>query len=231
MRRRTLSDDLDLTLVSTMDQPVPFDASTILEAVEAVVQKSLDEHNPDVAFGAGATLIRAARLSGIGLAKLLYLVYSNWTKYEIDMDFYDAGCESLGMKRITLERYVRIWGMFDSGEVPETAVQTLLQRPMSDLNAVATAFASGFPITPEKWETIATAESGAAVLEIMREVKQSPPKGNTISLKLTRDGDIYAWYKGESFHVGWLDINDAEEHEPVKKAIDRIVSGSGIMRE
>lgn len=225
-------EELDLITVDKLDQPMVYDTSRIFAEVDEVVARSLTEHNPDIAFGAAKTLLKAGYLAGVGLARLLYLMYNNWHRYEIDMDFFDAAMETTGKSRRVIERYMRdIAELHEGDAVPEQFKEQITGRPLADQNAIATAVASGYPISDDQWEKLANANNGVEVLAIMREIKGTPPRKNTLSLKLTRDGDIYVWYQGESFHVGWLDVNEAEENEPIKKAIDRILSNAGIMRE
>ena len=221
---------MDNDLITTaLDQTLAVDTKSVYAKVDEIIEHSLAEKEPDIAFSAGQALLSAGKLAGKGLARLLYLMESNWTKYELDMDFIDAAFEALGLTRITIERYVRDVKFLQKAEIPPEHKEAIEQLDMASLNAVATAWASGRDVTKEQWKQIANASSRSEILDVMRDVKDSPPRKNSLVIRLTRSGDLFA-HSGQNdpVHVGWLHTD--ETSDAVQKAINRIVDSAGILK-
>jgi hypothetical protein len=223
--------DNQLEIIETaLDQPLPIQPLVVLDKVEDVFAQSIKDKDPAIAFNAAKILIAATRIAGLGMAKLLFLMRDNWPQYHVPDNFEDVAYEAIGLSKVTISRYIRIWEMFYSKDVPPQIVENLQQRPIKDLSAIATTWA-GYPIPDDKWEELAHAEDNSTVLEILREIKGEEPRKNSIILRLERNGTIRAWNRDQGHFVGYLNLDDGKDNEIVGKAIERIINGAGIMRE
>lgn len=222
--------DLDLLLTTGLDQPLPFNPSNMFQVLDEVIQRAINENNPEVAFDLGAQMITTGRLMGLGLSRMIYALSERWAAFEIDESFEDYASPRLGLAKETIRRSVYVQSMLTSGKVPEKVVEVLEQRPMKDLNAIATAFAGGYTPTEDQWQRLANAPDNSSVLKELRDIKQAPPRSNQMTLYFKQDGTIMMIMAGGNpVEVGWLHANSA--NPDVQKAITRIVSNAGMMRE
>lgn len=222
----------EIGLISAgLDQPIPVSADDILQEVDRIIDRAVETGDPAPALAAGLTLIKASSLAGLGLVKLIYKLKLNWQYFDMSDGFEDYIQQVWGLAAVTTSRYVRIWEMFDGGEVPPRLVDDLQQRPLKDLVAISTAVASGYNINEDEWEELATAPDNSTVLAKIRDIKGVEPKGNSIILRLERDGTIRGYKRGEAFFVGYLAVEEMQDKPEVGRAVERIISGAGILRE
>jgi hypothetical protein len=216
-----------LEITASLDQPIPFETGDILSQVDIVVNKALQEGDPEIGFNAGAILIKANRLAGIGLAKLAFKMRDRWDEFKIADPFSEVASMYWQLSKLTIDRYIRVWEMFDSGEIPNEFENKFLQRPMKDLIAISSMVASGFDVPEPMWEVLAEAPNNATVLAEIRDIKGVEPRGNPMIIHLERDGTLKAWKNGEGIYIGYL----ALEEEDAQKAINRIIDKVGIVVE
>jgi len=215
-----------LEITASLDQPIPFETKDILSQVDIVVNKALEEGDPEIGFNAGATLIKANRLAGIGLAKLAFKMRDRWDEFGITDDFSDVASLYWQISKLTIDRYIRVWEMFDSKEIPDEFEDKLLQRPMKDLVAISNMVAAGYPVPVPMWEVLAEAPNNATVLAEIRDIKGVEPRGNPMIIHLERDGTLRAWKNSEGIYIGYLSLEfDAQ------KAVNRIIDKVGIVVE
>ena len=62
----------ELIIDTSLDQPIPADNEWILQKVEAIINEAIEKKDAEIALSACEQLIKISKLSGIGLAKLLY---------------------------------------------------------------------------------------------------------------------------------------------------------------
>lgn len=210
---------LEGRLVSLMD---------MLETVDGIIIDAAQNENPELVMNAARSLLGMSKVSGIALAKLLHGMRSIWNKLNIDdVDDKTLVREQLGIEPVTFKRYVQTWTMFDQGYVPKDLSQRIMQRPMKDLVAISSCVAHGFEPTKAQWRELASASNNAEVREILRKIKGTPPKKNSVTILLDKDGTLHVMNgKGKHF-VGNLVIDDKDPL--VAKAVARIISHSGIV--
>lgn len=224
----------DLVVTGGLDQSLPLpteETKVVLDGVDNIITRSLEEGSPEVAFDTGRTFIKAAKLSGIALAKLAFELEKHWPEYQIDVPFSDVAMQHWGLQKVTITRYVRAWAMFANQDVPAELASSLLERPMKDLVAISTASASGYDIKPEQWQELADAPDNTTVLETLREVKGVPPRSNSMVIRMSRDGSLKAYSDNQSYFIGYLETEAAKDEPMIEKAINRIVNGAGILQE
>lgn len=207
---------------------VPYTTQQVFQSVDALVQKAVDDGDPEIAFNAGRTLQEANRLSGLGLARLLYGLKVNWPVFNIDVPFEDVAYQHLELDKANINRYVRVIEMLESGELPEEVKAKLEKRPIRDLIPIATTFASGYAME-DQWDKLVEASNNNEVQEQLRDIKGTPPRSNSLIIRIQRDGTLRAYPGGE--FVGYLAFEEMKEKPLVEKAIRRIINSCGILEE
>ncbi len=217
---------------SWIDQstPIRFERS-LFDRIDKIVEQSLKEKNPVIALSAGNSLLGAIRLGGLGLAKLLHSVNFRWKEYEFSGSLYELAESELGiLAKNTVDRYIAVWEMLSGGYIPQDLMEYIKAKPMRQLCPIASLVAQGYDVSNEDWSRIAHAADYNEVAEIVRELKGKPPKKTSMKIVLEQDGTLNAWNNGKIVFIGSLRVEDEDKDETIKKAIERIVNNSGIVR-
>lgn len=219
----------ELLIIGQFDQEIDTDDNWLLDKIETIINESLSKHDVHIALNSCKTLKSIIKTSGIGLAKLLYLIYYHWDDFGMEDAFEDVVFEYVGLHRHTVERYVRVWGMYAEDKVPKQFVQKIMHRNIKDQIPIANALVQGYSITPETWEDLAEAPDYNTVSQIiLTDVKQAEPRKSSMKIFLDNQGTIWVKKGRESRKfVGSLDTHSDEEI--VKMAIQRIIKGSGML--
>ena len=218
--------DDELIILSGLDQPLPADNNWALDKVDEYVQHSLDEHNVYIALDVCKQLREVSQIAGLALAKMLYLVKTNWQEYGIEEPFEEVSYEYVGLHHHTVERYIKVWGMFAENIAPVS----LQQRNIRDLIPIANAVAQGYEITDNEWGKLSDAPDYSTVSRIVREdIKDKEPRKNALQLFLDTDGYITALKDGMTYSVGYLNINS--DDDVVQASIERIIRNGGMLRK
>lgn len=227
-------DDFDLVLSSDFDQPINVAQTEFMDKVNKVVQESIKEKDPSKAIHLCRFLVGVAQLSGLALAKILYELQNNWWKFDIDEDFTDFIFKEIGRHKHTVERYLKIANMLYK-YAPKDLRPTLEKMPVGSLIPIASIVHQGYQLEPEDWVEFSEADNSHEVERIAREIRfgvGEKPRKSLISLWMDRNGSVWAYNNNEErFFVGSLDIREAQDNEFVAKAIERIVSNSGILKQ
>jgi len=224
------TDDL-LTISGDFDQDLADNDDWLLHKVDEVIERARTEHNAYIALDNCKMLKSIIKTSGLGLAKLLYLIYHYWDEFGIEDNFEDVVYEYVGVHSHTVNRYVRVWGMHAENRVPEEYKQDILGKNIRDQIPIANALVQGYEITKEDWKNLAEAPDYNAVSQIILEdVKESPGRKSALHIFLDGMGTIWA-KKGDEpkKFVGSLEIHSDEES--VKQSIQRIIKNTGILEK
>ena len=220
----------DIMLVGSLDQPIVTDNGWILERIDVIIQESVQKHDAIIALNVCKQLVEISKTSGLALAKALYLIKINWDEYDVGDEFTNTVLDYTGLHQHTIDRYVSVWAMFANHNVPKDLLEEVIQRNIKDLIPVAKAIEQGYEIDRDNWEAIAEATDFAEVAKIVREdIKQKEPRKGSLQLYMDRTGTIWAFQNDERKFVGSLEVTD--EDEVVQKAINRIINGSGIIKQ
>ena|SRR4030067_2958545 len=217
----------ELMLLSSLDQSLSTDNDWVLKRVEEIIAEAVAEKDAYKALNLCKTLREISQLSGLGLAKALYLIYKNWENFGLTDNFESVAYEHLGLHKITVTSYVRIWGMFDEKIVPEEYAELLMQHNIKDLLPIANTIAQGYELEEHDWQELAEAPDYSSVQIRCRDIKGQPPRKNSLQLFLNPAGEIWAYQQEQRYLIGYLEIES--DKETVKKAIERITKASGIM--
>ena len=223
-----MSNDL-LDITSDFDQELVTGDDWLLNKIDRVIEQAIAEHNAYIALDTCKSLKSIIKTSGLGLAKLLYLIYSNWSEFQIQEDFEEVVYEYTGLHKHTVSRYTRVWAMYAENRVPEEYKQEILEKNIRDQIPIANALMQGYEITKADWKNLAEAPDYNAVSQvILEDVKEKPYRSNALRLVIDRMGTIWAKRGDEPRRfVGSLEINSDEP--AVQQAIQRILKNTGIL--
>jgi len=213
-----------------LDQYVPEtnDGNWLLEKVEKTILESIQEKKPQIALDLCKRLIQIGKLQGLGLAKVLYLIDKHWMEYDLDESFEEVAFADLGLHVHTVERYIKLWRMYELKKIPEEFESSIRQKNLMSQIPIANTIAQGYEIDNETWEELANAPDFSSVSEIVRDIKGKPPRKSSLQISMKRDGTLSAIQAGEYAHIGYLNIDD--DTELCQSAIERIIRNAGILR-
>lgn len=220
----------ELQIVTGRDQALPVNSVPILEQVEVAIKESIESGNVYIALNLCRDLIQATKLSGIALAKTLYLLRANWAIFTIEGEFDEIVFDYIGVTQYTVDRYIKVWSLFAEQVIPDNVREKIMQKNIKDQIPIANAIAQGHEITPEQWNEIAKAPDFNTVSRIVREdVKGAEPRSSGLQIKMDNIGTLWAWKTGKRYFIGSLEVTD--EEIIVQQAIERLISHGGVMRE
>ena len=219
----------ELLMIGQFDQEIDVDDGWLLEKIDNIIQEALAKKDVYIALNSCKTLKSIIKTSGIGLSKLLYLIYHYWDEFGVEDEFEDIVFEYVGLHRHTVERYVRVWGMYAEHKVPKQFMAEIQKKNIKDQIPIANALVQGYTISQENWEALVEAPDYNTVAQIiMEDVKQQESRKSSLKIYVDERGTIWA-KKGEAPRkfVGSLEIHSDEEI--VKMAIQRIIKNTGML--
>lgn len=213
---------------TSRDQILPIQATKALAEVDAIIENSLDEKDLDIALDFCRNKVEGMKLSGLSLAKALYLIQANWEHYEIGDNYIDTMFYALGIHRHTIDRYNRVWEMLL--QIPKEYKNDVQQLGMRAMIPIANALHQGYNIENNQWEKLSQSIDSYEVSKYVREeIKEAPPRKSGLTIKIDRSGSLFAYTSLGMVFIGSLEINDPDEI--VKKAIARIINNARILEE
>ena len=222
-----MSDDT-LLLFDGLDQSIATDHDWALKRVEEIIQQSVVSRDAYVALNACKSLIQVSKISGLSLAKALYLVKSNWSNYDIEDEFEDVAYSYIGLHPHTVNRYCTLWRAYDKNLIPENVREEIQQQNVKQQIPIAMALEQGYEISDEIWQKLSDAPDLSSVSKILREdVKGQEPRKGSLQLSIDHVGTIWAFAEGNRYFVGSLEIDSEDEF--IQKSIERIKKGAGIL--
>jgi len=217
----------DFYLVTPLDLEISTDVESAIKGVDIIMSKALEDGDPEIVFAFIRSVTSEFKLKGISLSKMLYDLQTNWNTFDYGDDFIETTHTRTGLHRHTVERYVNVWKMFLIA--PKNIVRDLQQHNIKALIPISNALSEGCEIDQDTWEELADAPDYNSVARIVREkVKGVEGRSNRLTLYMDDNGSIHAGTPNEYVFVGSLEV--ADDSETVQKAIQRIISNSGIMR-
>lgn len=218
----------DLMEINGLDQSLPIDTAPILKKIDEVMQESIERSDVYYALDFGVNLIQMAQLSGMGLAKLVYLIKENWGIFEIGDNFEDVAYSYLGRSKDTIDRHVRVWGMYEKKLIPEEFKDEIKQKNIKDQIPIATMLSQGIVVDHNDWQDLADAPDHTSVAHAIRKIKKEEPRKSALLIFISDDGSLTAQQEGVTQYVGFLNIDDAEDI--AEKAIQRIIRSVGVLQ-
>jgi hypothetical protein len=218
---------LDDELVSSLDQPIPYDPTKALDQIESFYRSAKEGKGVYLVLNKVKEIIGNFRTSGLILSKLLYMLHRDWDEYEVGDNFEDVVTAEIGISKITISRYLSVWTIFEHVSLTDNLTAQLQAKPMKSLIPIGTAIDQGYDIDEDTWQELAEAPDDATVRRLLRDVKGQEPRKNSLVIALERNGDLTAYRDGKQAFIGWLDVK--KDDEIITKAVKRIVDSTGIM--
>jgi len=219
----------DTEIVSSLDQPMRYDPNPVLEDIGNFYNQAKNDGNLEAIIQRAQALIGNFRASGLGLAKLLYLLNRDWLSFKVDDEFSDTIFATLGIGKVTIDRYIAVWKLFAENYVPASMAESLKLKPMKSLIPIAKTLEQGYDITQTEWQSLMDSPDDSTIRGILRDLKGEPLRKGGMILVLKREGDIVATMNGQTVTVGYLYVD--QTGDITEKSIERIVNGSGILKE
>jgi hypothetical protein len=220
----------ELLIVTSFDQSIDTEDLSILDRIDKVLATAIETKNAYIALNACKELVQVSKISGLGLAKMLYSIFSKWDEFGIEDKFEDIVYEYVGLHKYTVQKYVRVWAMHQENRIPEKYEKEILQRNIKEQIPIANALVQGYKIEDDDWERLSNASDFTEVAKIVREdIKGKEPSIDALRLRIDNMGGIWAYKADKKKLAGALNIRD--ENEIVKQAIQRIINNCGIMED
>jgi hypothetical protein len=223
--------NLDIILNGSLDQPVPLDwGNGVLDRIDQIIQQAITEKNGWLAVNALVELRKVAMSSGIGLAKFIHDVVTNWDKFGIDDNVYAVLQDQVGITKYTIDRYTLTWESLNDPKItPPQYAHSILERGIAASLNVALMLKKGVEPTNEQWEDLVNAPDKAALNDTIREISGEEVSPNKIYIQMELTGEIYVYHLNQKHYVGKLDT--ASGVYAVQKAVDRMCLGGGVSRK
>lgn len=219
------SDPVNAIVLGGLDQTLPQTKTEKdwYKRVDEIIETSVSEGNPEIAFHAMENLQAISRFSGKALAKFIYTFHHQWDKFNQRDSFEDRLVDRLGMQPVTIKRYYNVWKFIVEGEVPKEYMDKIKLHPIKCLIPIATMYDQGYDVESNQWLALANAPDPSTIGKIIRKIKGKEPKKGSLQLEINwKSGEIFAWKDGQKYYVGYLETKS--EEEPVQQAIKRIMS-------
>jgi hypothetical protein len=223
-----MSNNDELLLIGDLDSPVPADPDWVLKKIDEVIKRSLKEKNVYIALNACKELYGVGKVAGLGLAKAVYYIKKNWDKYKVDGEFDEIVYDYIGVHKHTIERYVKVWGIFDKSLIPDNYLEEIQQKNVANIIPIANALYQGYEISNAAWDKLVDAPNDQAIRKVIREdVKDVAPRGNALQLYIDDKGTVWAFHQNKRSFVGSLEVDS--DDDTIQKAVERIIKNSGMM--
>ena len=200
----------------------PSEWKEMVSSVDSAVEVSLLSGTPDAAMRLGREIIRAGRLSGVKLARLLYELDTIWHKFRTDDRIEDAIERDLGIPKDTFIKYSRMY-RFVLKRRPELA-----GKPIKGLIQLTAAAREG-DFDDDDWAEILLAPNVRAMLTVRDRARGIHTSGhNRLSLWCTPNGqlELKRGTAGKQKNWGFVPVNSPDED--IAAAVARLES-VGVM--
>jgi hypothetical protein len=225
-----MSNNDELLLIGDLDSPVPTNHDWVLDKIDLALKRSVKEKDVYIALNVAKELYAVGKIAGLGLAKVVYYIQKNWDRYKIEGKFDELVYDYIGVHKHTIERYVKVWGIFDKSLIPDNYLEEIQQKNVANIIPIANALYQGYEISNEAWDKLVDAPNDQAVRKVIREdVKDVEPRGNALQLYIDDKGTIWAFHQNKRSFVGSLELQN--DDETIQKAVERIIKNSGMMRQ
>lgn len=225
--------EIDGEIVTAQDQPILFDPAPILNDIDVFYENALTTDNPALTILSRAKeMLARFRAEGLALCKLLHMMKKDWNKFGIKEDFEDSVFGIIGLQKVTIDRYVTIWDMFDKGLIPKDVEPYIMSLPLRSQVPIAKALEQGHEFSAKDWQKVINSPDNVSLRDVVRTIKDEPLRKSGIMFYLKLNGDLTAKDSAGIEHfIGWLDVKGAEKDTVIQRCIERIVDNSYIIKE
>ena len=218
-----------------LDAPLPMSdeaLSEVYEAVDRLIEESINNGDPETAIAGGKALIVAVQLRGVALMRLLYRLHTQWEKFGLSESFVDRISVEWSLGKKTIRRYLNIYkAVFENDDVPDALLPSLAEKPVNTLERLVRPVNENKLVVADDWKRIAQAENDSAVRSIVRELAGTTKKGRPpIQLHVYQDGKVYI-VEGTKRKLLMLVKNSPKDlQDPlIAKGYNRFLRGTGAI--
>jgi hypothetical protein len=218
----------------SLDQAHPLDRADIVDAfaeVDNILEEIRSSKNPEIGFDKGREYKANIQVKGLALAKLLYGMHQDWSKYGLEEAFAPRVEFEWGFHRGTVNQYVNVWkSVFDNDEIPETVKEKLLERPMQTLKRLPRPVNEN-KLDDDDWDELSDLPDDKSVKNFIDDKMGKSPKGRpALTISMYPDGTLYAFEGDRKVTLGVLRNTTEDLKDRTRwKAIERIKKSSGII--
>jgi len=225
----------DITPSFPLDEPVTINSDVLAKAfsqVDRVIKNALEQQDPEIAAAGLSQLTGMERVAGLAKAKLLFRLQESWKKFDLPgEDFKDFLMERSAISRETIDRYILVWKIYESGSVPKALVPKLMGRTMRDQIKIA-VIADRIPLKEKEWKAISNTVNEHELTELKHKLLNQAPRKSGITIRLRKNGDLEATdNRRKPFLIGYMKYQEKGSDPIIDKAIERIVRAAGILEE
>ena len=213
----------------------------IFDLADKAVYDSLEDGNFDFAAEVISSYRSMSRASELGISKVLHGVNAHFldVQHEDGETFFKWSVRNSGYVIETVEKHIGVWEMLSGDYIPPQYLDQIKSQTMRQLvrvyglttlpkkNQINYDFLTqDYVLENDDWLALSEASDERRVSEIVSKIKDKPRNKNFMSLKISKDGDIFAYQGNEVVTIGFLDVHT--DDPLIYKAIKRITSNSGI---
>ena len=219
-----------------LDSPLPLTVNALQEiydAVDGLIERSIEEKDPETAIMGGKLLIEGVQLRGVAVMRLLYKLYTQWEKFGLTETFEDRIYAEWGFHKSTIQRYLNIWrAVFDNEDVPNKLLPVLAERPVNTLARLVRPVNENKLVEATDWERVARAADDSTVRSVITELMHGQTQRGRPALKLMLYGDgKLVVMEGDDRALLAIVRNSPKdlENRLRAKGLERLRNGSGVL--
>lgn len=215
---------------SGLDQSLPTgeESAWLDEQIDVRVQESIRSADLNQATALVRNLIKATKIFGKQVSKVLYQFYINWEVFGAEETFEEWADRETGLHAHTIERYVRIEKMLHNKDIEESIRKELADKNLTELFPIANMIDQGYVPDQEQWGDILIQPDEVSIRAKVRDIKGQEPRPTGLTLHQDSNGSLWAIKEGTRKFFGSLEISDPDPM--VQQAIERVLRNGGILR-
>lgn len=191
--------------------PVAKAHKNLLSRIDEVIERAVEEQDLGIIDTAIEGLLSISQLSGLGLAKFLYVTKFQWDNFNQRQTWLEWAMERTGKLKPTVERYYRVWEMLVSGDIPREYTKKLETMPIRCLIPIGTLWGQKYQVTSAQWNKLANAPDPSTVNKIIREIKGVEPKENSLQMEWDVAAKKLTGWKSGKPHSVYLQYDEGDE--------------------
>lgn len=182
-----------------------------LSRIDEVVERAVEAQDLTIIETAMAGLVSISQISGIGLAKFLYVTKFQWDNFNRRDSWLDWAMDNRGIVKATVDRYYRVWAMLVSGDIPREYAKKFETMPIGCLIPIGTMWGQKYVPTSSQWSKLANAPDPSTVNKVIREIKGVEPKENSLQIEWDAEAKSVTGWKNGKPHVVYLQYDENDE--------------------
>ena len=225
------SNPVDSLVLGGIDQFLPARQAEkqFLVAVNDKVREAIEEKDVRSLSSIGKSLLGISQVTGIAFREFVYTVEACWNEMKQRDNFFAWAEDEFGRDKATIERHLRIWQMFVSGDVPREYVDKFKTMPIRVLIPIASMWNQGYEVTDLQWKKLSNAPDPTTVSKLIKEITGKEVREGALNIE---------WAKEQKSFVGWKDgkphtisLLYDEEDEVCQQMLARLTGGGRALEK